>query len=349
MAEAKPDELDAAILGLRRQPRAPAPAEPPSRRIPVVPISAEIAKVGEQTAEAYAQLKAEVEAAVAAGRMVVEVDPALIVDSAWRDRADSAFADEAFLSLCQSLREHGQLNPVGLRRAAAPDGAERYEIVFGHRRVRAARALGVKIKAVLLGADDRTLIARMLVENALRTDLSPWEKAQHYRRLLGEGMFSRAELARLLAVSPQEISNVLALADLPAEVGALLGDPRQLGINAGQRLLAALKGHARVPAEIAERVQALPADPKLRAARLTAWLAAATASEGEGSVVIRDRHGRRYGRLSRSGRQVLIRFQPDLDAGVLQRLARRIPELYEQLAAESDEQVTPPSARGRRR
>jgi ParB family chromosome partitioning protein len=349
MAEAKPDELDAAILELRRQRRVPARAERPARRAPVVPISAEIAKVGEQTAEAYAQLKAEVEAAIAAGRMVVEIDPALIVDSAWRDRADGAFADEAFLSLCQSLREHGQLNPVGLRRAAAPDGVERYEIVFGHRRVRAARALGVKVKAVLLGTDDRTLIARMLVENALRTDLSPWEKAQHYRRLLGEGMFSRAELARLVAVSPQEISNVLALAELPAEVAALLGDPRQLGINAGQRLLAALRGHDQVPAEIAERVQALPTDPKLRAARLTAWLAAATTPDGGGSVVIRDRHGRRYGRLSRSGRQVLIRFQPDLDEEVLERLARRIPELYEQLAAEKAEPPAVSPARRARR
>lgn len=348
MAEAKPDELDAAILDLRRERRAPARPETAPRRAPVVPISVEIAKVGEQTAEAYAQLKAEVEAAVAAGRMVVEVDPALIADSAWRDRADSAFTDEAFLALCQSLREQGQLNPVGLRRAASPDGAERYEIVFGHRRVRAARAVGVKVKAVLLGADDRTLIARMLVENAIRIDLSPWEKAQHYRRLLGEGLFSRTELARLLAVSPQEISNVLALAELPGEVAALLGDPRQLGINAGQRLIAALKGHAGVPAAIAERVQALPADPKLRAARLTAWLVSAAAPDGAGSVVIRDRHGRRYGRLSRSGRQVLIRFQPDLDEAVLQRLARRIPELYEELAAAAEEAPATAARRGRR-
>lgn len=336
MAEPKPDELDAAILGLGRQRRAPARAAAAPRRTPLVPISAEIAKVGEQTAAAYAELKAEVEAAVSAGRMVVDVDPALIADSAWRDRADSAFADEAFLALCQSLREHGQLNPVGLRRATTPDGAERYEIVFGHRRVRAARALGSKVKAVLLGADDRTLIARMLVENAIRTDLSPWEKAQHYRRLLDEGVFSRTELARLLAVSPQEISNVLALAELPEEVAALLGDPRQLGINAGQRLLAALRGHGRVPAEIAERVQALPADPKLRAARLASWLASAKNPNDGASLVIRDRHGRRYGRLSRSGRQLLIRFQPGLDEAVLERLARRIPELYEELAGAAE-------------
>lgn len=349
------DELDAAILGLGRQrmsgrptPRSRDAADaPPARRGPLVPISAEIARVGEHTVEAYARLRAEVEEAVSTGRMIVEVDPALIDDSAWRDRADGAFEDEAFLKLCQSIRDHGQVNPIGLRRAAEGGSAERYEIVFGHRRARAARVAGRKVRAVILSADDRTLVSRMLVENAIRTDLSPWEKAQHYRRLLADGVFSRAELADLLGVSPQEVSNVAALADLPAAVVALLGDPRQLGINAGQRLLAAVRHLDQMPPALVRRIQALPEDPRLRAAKLTAWLGE-TASDGEepSGFVIRDRQGRRYGRVSRSGRQLLIRFQPGLDETIIQRLAARIPELYEELAGPVGQPGLPPARGG---
>jgi ParB family chromosome partitioning protein len=339
------DELDAAILGLRQQRAAGGGPPRPARRAPLVPISAEVARVGEHTADAYARLKAEMEAAVAAGRMVAEIDPARIIDSAWRDRGDAAFADEAFLRLCQSLREQGQLNPVGLRRLPPQDGRERFEIVFGHRRVRAARVAGLPVRAVLLDSDDRALVARMLVENAIRTDLSPFEKAQHYRRLLTQGLFSRTELAELLGVSPQEISNVAALAELPAAVVSLLGDPRQLGINAGQRLLAAVRGLERIPEAIARRVEALPEDARLRAARLTQWLAE-TPGEGEGpGFVIRDRQGRRYGRLSRSGRQLLIRFQPGLDEVVIQRLAQRIPQLYAELADPAASEAEPAGPR----
>jgi ParB family chromosome partitioning protein len=339
-----PDDLDAAILGLRQQ-RAASGTEPrPPRRAALVPISAEVARVGEHTADAYARLKAEMEEAVASGRMVAEIDPGRIVDSVWRDRGEAAFADEAFLRLCQSMREQGQLNPVGLRRLPQPGGPDRYEIVFGHRRVRAARVAGLPVRAVVLDSDDRALVARMLVENAVRTDLSPFEKAQHYRRLLDEGLFSRAELAELLGVSPQAISNVAALAELPPAVLRLLGDPRQLGINAGQRLLAAVRDLDRLPAAIERRVEALPEDARLRAARLTQWLAEAP-GQGEGTgFVIRDRQGRRYGRLSRSGRQLLIRFQPGLDEAVIQRLAERIPELYAELA----EPAARPPERSRR-
>ena len=53
------------------------------------------------------------------------------------------------------------------------------------------------------------------------------------------------------------------------------------------------------------------------------------------SMVVSDAHGRRYARLTRSGSQLVLRFQPGLDPDVLQELARRVPELYEEIARKS--------------
>jgi ParB family chromosome partitioning protein len=117
---------------------------------------------------------------------VIEVAPAEIADSAHRDRDERAFGDAAFLELVASIRDEGQIAPVALRRL--PAGG--YETVFGHRRVRACRTLGRKVRAVVLDGDDKALVRRMLVENAVRRDLSPIEKARAWQRLLASGLFT---------------------------------------------------------------------------------------------------------------------------------------------------------------
>src|SRR5688572_9525750 len=106
-------ELDAAIVELGRG----AAAGPPGRpRRGIVPISEQVREVARTTGEAYEDLKAEMERAAAEGRLVVEVDPALIRDSAHRDRDERGFGDAGFLELVNSIRDEGQLAPVALRR-----------------------------------------------------------------------------------------------------------------------------------------------------------------------------------------------------------------------------------------
>lgn len=320
------EELDAAIMGLGRA------AEPPpgrSRR-GIVPISEQVREVARSTGEAYEALKQELEQAAAQGRMIVEIDPARIEDSAHRDRDERAFADAAFNELLESVRAEGQLAPVALRQS----GPDRYEIVFGHRRVRAARSLGRKVRAVLLEGDDKALVRRMLIENALRRDLSPIEKARAYARLLASGLFTRAELAATLQVTPQQVSNVTALAALPDELLELLGDWRELGINAGRRLLAAWEGCGRkLPADLAERVQQA-GTAAARALLLTRGLgAAARAAPAPGSEIVRARDGRKLARLSRAGGQLVLRFQPDLDEALIRALVQRLPDLIDEVAA----------------
>jgi ParB family chromosome partitioning protein len=321
-------ELDAAIVDLGRG----AAAGPPGRtRRGIVPISEQVREVARTTGEAYEDLKAEMERAAAEGRLVVEVDPALIRDSAHRDRDERGFGDAGFLELVNSIRDEGQLAPVALRRL--DEAMTIYEVVFGHRRVRACRSLGRKVRAVIFDGDDKALVRRMLIENAIRRDLSPVEKARAWQRLLTSGLFTRQELSATLQVTPQQISNVVVLAALPAELLELVGDWRELGINTGRRLLAAWEGAGcRLPADLAERVRVGGGSAAKRAQLLARGLAAVGQGMGErDSELIRAKDGRKLARLSRAGGQLVLRFQPDLSEELVRALARRLPELLEEL------------------
>jgi ParB family chromosome partitioning protein len=300
-------------------------------RTGIVPIGDQVRAVAADTVQRLAELEQTMAQAVAEGRMVIEVDPVAVVDSPWRDRHEENLADPAFVELQKSLVRNSQLVPVGLRRRHGREDA--YEIVYGHRRVRAARALGMKVKAVMIEVDDRALISAMLVENAARKDLSPVERGRAYRRILQAGLHDRQGLAEILAVSPQQVSNLTKLAEIPDAVLELVGDWRGLSINEGQRLVAALAGcSGLIPDDLAERVRASRATPSVRARMLTNGLKEGdnTLSDREG-IVLRARDGRRLARLSRSGRQIILRFQPDLDATKVETLARRLADLWSEL------------------
>jgi ParB family transcriptional regulator, chromosome partitioning protein len=319
------EELDAAIAGLSRP---KGEGEGATRRRSVVAIGEQVRAVAAATGEAYTKLKAEMERAVAEGRLVIEVNPTDIRDTSYRDRDEAGFHDQAFTDLLTSIEREGQLAPAALRQAS--NGS--YEVVFGHRRVRVARALGRKLKAVVLDGDDTTLLRRMITENAVRRDLSPLEKARAWHRLLTKNLFTRQELADLLKVSPQQVSNITALAALSDELLESLGDWRTLAINEGRRLLTAWEAAGRhLPKGLAEELRSCPGDATARARLLVRRLRRASSSEESRSELIRARDGRKLARLTHSGAQLVIRFQPDLDEARVRLLARRLPELWETL------------------
>lgn len=317
-------ELDTAIADLGRgSDRGEVSSEP--RRRGMVAISEQVRAVAAGTEKAYVELKAEMEDAVASGRLVIEVDPATVRDTAYRDRDEAGFRDQAFVDLVTSVEREGQLTPVALRRA--DDGA--YEVVFGHRRVRAARALGRKLRAVVLDGDDRVLVRRMVAENAVREDISPLEKARAWHRLLAEKLISRQELADLLKISPQQVSNVAGLTALPTELLAALGDWRTLGINEGRRLLTAWEAAAAGQrSKLLDEVRVSGGDAPARARFLVRRLSSTGADERV-SELVRARDGRKLARLTRSGGQLVLRFQPDLDQDQVKRLTRRLAELWD--------------------
>ena len=124
------------------------------------------------------------------------------------------FPLETLDELVESLRNHGLLQPIIVRPAG-----ERYEILAGERRWRAAQELGwERIRAVVLAATDDQMLEWAIVENIQREDLNPIELAQACKRLKETCGLTQEDLAQRLGKSRSAVTNTLRLLDLPAAI-----------------------------------------------------------------------------------------------------------------------------------
>jgi ParB family transcriptional regulator, chromosome partitioning protein len=130
------------------------------------------------------------------------------------------FDPDALRRLADSLKERGQLQPIGVR---WDEALGVYVIVFGERRWRAAGMAGIPtVNALVMeGAiSPEELIVVQLVENAVREDLRPIEQARAYRKLMDAKGCSARQIARELAVDQARVVRALALLELPETVQA---------------------------------------------------------------------------------------------------------------------------------
>ena len=140
-------------------------------------------------------------------RAVQEVDPRMIDDGGLRDRLDE---EGGLAELMTSIEEYGQQVPVLLR--PNPNDPERFQIVYGRRRVAALRALGKPIKALVRLLDDRELIVAQGQENSARRDLSFIERVNFARQMREMG-YDRKVICDALHVDKTLISRMLSVAD----------------------------------------------------------------------------------------------------------------------------------------
>lgn len=116
--------------------------------------------------------------------------------------------------LAGSLSEHQLIQPILVRKLG-----ERFELIAGERRVRAARELGWStITAVIRECSDRETAEIAIVENLLRKDLNPIEKAHSFTRYLEEHNSTQEELAKRIGIDRSTIANLVRLLDLPEQV-----------------------------------------------------------------------------------------------------------------------------------
>ncbi|HEY6942854.1 ParB/RepB/Spo0J family partition protein [Dokdonella sp.] len=147
------------------------------------------------------------------------------------------FDAEPLEELAASIRAQGLIQPVVVR-AIGPD---RYELIAGERRWRAAQQAGLgEIPALVKAVPDQAVVAMALIENIQREDLSPLEEAQALSRLIDEFGLTHQQAAEAVGRSRAAVSNLLRLLELPAEIKRLL-DERELEM-----------GHARALATLAE-------------------------------------------------------------------------------------------------
>ncbi|HEY6549217.1 MAG TPA: ParB/RepB/Spo0J family partition protein [Vicinamibacteria bacterium] len=145
----------------------------------------------------------------------------------------TVFAPAALNELAQSLRESGVIQPLLVRRKG-----DRYEVIAGERRLRAAQALGLpRLPVVVRDVPDDRLLELALVENIQRAELTPLEEAQAYERLHQELGLTQEEIAQRVGKERSTIANTLRLLRLPREVRELLSQGR-LDAGHGRALLA---------------------------------------------------------------------------------------------------------------
>ena len=129
------------------------------------------------------------------------------------------FEPEALADLADSIRTHGIIQPLTVRRLASGY----YQIIAGERRWRAAKSAGLEeVPAVIIEADDRKVMELGLIENLQREDLNPVEEAKGYQVLIQEHGLTQEEVAQRMGKSRPAITNALRLLALPEAVLILL-------------------------------------------------------------------------------------------------------------------------------
>ena len=129
------------------------------------------------------------------------------------------FDDVSLADLADSIRVHGIIQPLTVRRLASGY----YQIIAGERRWRAAKLAGLtEVPAVIIEADDRKVMELGLIENLQREDLNPIEEANGYRTLMEEYGLTQEEVAQQVGKSRSAVANALRLLALPDAIHLLL-------------------------------------------------------------------------------------------------------------------------------
>ena len=132
-----------------------------------------------------------------------------------RTRMDESSLQE----LAASIRQHGLMQPIVVR----PLAADRYEIIAGERRFRAAKLAGLdEVPVMLRDVSDQNALAMALIENIQREDLNPLEEAQAIRRLLDEFQYTHEQASEAIGRSRSAPSNLLRLLNRAAPVQTML-------------------------------------------------------------------------------------------------------------------------------
>ena len=157
----------------------------------------------------------------------------------YRKQPRKQFDEAALEDLAESIRTHGILQPLTVRRLSSGY----YQIIAGERRWRAARMAGLsEVPVLVVEADDRKAMELAMIENLQREDLNPIEEAEGYKVLMEEYDLTQEEAAERVGKSRSAVANVLRLLNLSAPVRALLSEGK---LSAGHaRALLPLKAEA---------------------------------------------------------------------------------------------------------
>lgn len=202
----------------------------------------------------------DIERRLAEGQAVIDLDTALIEPSFVRDRMPGDIN-----GLLASIREQGQQVPILVR--PHPEKSGRYQVAFGHRRLRAIQELGLQVKAVIRTLTDEELVIAQGQENNEREDLSYIEKSRFAQRL--KERFPREVITSAMSVDKAELSRMLSIIDsLPSGLIDAIGPASGIGRRSWQELADLVQkdaNHDPVALALSEEMQAMSSQDRFKA------------------------------------------------------------------------------------
>ncbi len=280
------------------------------------------------------------------GERIVSLDTDKIDVSFINDRlSDEERDDPDFLSLVESIRESGQQVPILVRpsptgNAGAGEG-DRYQVAYGHRRLRAARRLGQPVKAIVKTLSDDELVLAQGKENAERRNLSFIERALFAHTLVGRG-FERKLVCDALAVQKSELSRLLQVAEaVPFRFVREIGPAPKAGRERWMALGALFENGNGAEIEKSEdevhseRFRLATSDERFQMLFDRLMRRAPKAAAAVEAITRPD--GGVLARVERKGKAVRIAFAPEVDPAFIEAVTARMKDDYADfLAARKD-------------
>ena len=297
------DTVEALFKGRLGAPNAPSPVER-AERVRTGAISAMGASLAQLSENARTVQRLQDQ--ISAGDRVLEIDPGDVDASLVADRL-TIEVDPTFEALVASIAESGQQVPILVR--PHPAEAGRYQAAYGHRRLRAASRLKVKVKAVVRSLTDADLVVAQGKENLERRDLSFIERAWFARRLEDRG-FDRSVVIAALSCDKADVSRYVAMArTIPEAIAISIGPAPKAGRARWAELAEKLQQVAAVAAAEALVLQTefLALDSDQRFAKLLGVLRSPAEQKKTPEMWIA-KDGRKVARIQRRPERLVLAF-----------------------------------------
>ena len=273
----------------------------------------------------------EIEQKLIEGQAIVELDSALIDDSFVPDRMEAT--EEQNAAFRELIREHGQNTPILVR--PKPSDPERYEVAFGHRRLRAARELDIKVRAVVRSLTDEQLVVAQGQENSGRTDLTFIERARFAARL-EDRKFSREIIMASLNVDKAALSRLISIATrVPSTVIEAIGPAPAFGRVRWQELtdLLETEGNRARAIEMVTTPNFRALDTDKRFETIAGALREKASRARAETWAAND--GTHAARISRAGKKLTLTFDDRVAPQFGEFVRRRLQILYDEFKADN--------------
>lgn len=261
-------------------------------------------------------------------RAVIEIDPHLIDAGGLQDRLESDAAEDA--ELARSIATYGQQVPVLVR--PHPTDENRFQIVYGRRRVLALRDLGQPVKALVRDLDDREAVLAQGQENTARRDLSFIEKA-NFARQMGDAGYDRKAICDALNIDKTLISRMISVAErVPLPIIEAIGAAPGIGRDRWLALADLIAATEEDPDTLIGTMALMVAGPgsDQRFESLHAYLSGVRRRSRTPSPpeALKDAEGRPLGEVSRGAASVVLRLRRSRTKGFEDWLIENLPDLH---------------------